>query len=214
MILLASTLYTASTPAFVQKGKAIYLGNKNNKNVCLMINVYWGTEFLQPMMEEFEKRGFSTTFFVGGQWASKNMDMVDMMKRKGFEIANHGYLHRDHKKLSKEQNLKEIKLTNELLKSYKIEPAKLFAPPSGSIGNAMFSACKDLDMKVIMWTRDTIDWRDHNEDLICKRAIKNISGGDLILMHPTKDTLAALPKILDTIKEKGLTATTVSKTIE
>ena len=43
--------------------------------------------------------------------------------------------------------------------------------------------------KVILWSIDTIDWRDKSEKIVYKRATKNISGGDLVLMHPKEHTL-------------------------
>ena len=64
-----------------------------------------------------------------------------------------------------------------------------------------------------MWTRDTIDWRDKDAELIYQRATKNLSGGDLILMHPTEKTATILPKILDEIKRLNLRAVTVSETL-
>ena len=89
----------------------------------------------------------------------------------------------------------------------------LFAPPSGAYDKLTVSCADSLGYKTIMWTRDTIDWRDHDENLIYQRAIKNVKGGDLILMHPTEATAKALPRIIKTIKEKGLNLTTVSQTI-
>lgn len=78
----------------------------------------------------------------------------------------------------------------------------------------MFDACKQLEYKVIMWTRDTIDWRDHDADIIYQRAIRDIKAGDLILMHPTDQTVAALPRILDYIKSVKLSADVVSNVIK
>ena len=80
----------------------------------------------------------------------------------------------------------------------------LFAPPSGSYSKNTLKVSKSLNYKTIMWTKDTIDWRDSDENLIISRATKNVSSGDFILMHPKTHTLNALPKIIDTIKEKGL----------
>ena len=64
-----------------------------------------------------------------------------------------------------------------------------------------------------MWTRDTIDWRDKDAELIYQRAIKNAKGGDLILMHPTEKTLEALPKIIDYFQTNGFNLTTVTQTL-
>ncbi len=74
-------------------------------------------------------------------------------------------------------------------------------------------ACEDLGYKVIMWTRDTIDWRDHDADLIFTRATQNLTPGELILLHPTDATVVALPRILDYLKVVGLTADVVSNVI-
>ena len=65
-----------------------------------------------------------------------------------------------------------------------------------------------------MWTRDTIDWRDHDADLIYRRAVKNIKGGDLILMHPTECTVKALERIVIGVSAAGLKIAPVSQVIE
>ena len=67
----------------------------------------------------------------------------------------------------------------------------------------MFEVCEELGYTVIMWTRDTIDWRDHDAALIAERALKGIKAGDLILLHPTEKTVEALPSILDGIAAAG-----------
>lgn len=202
----------------VQKEKEayapIYKGSSDERKICLMVNVYWGTEYVLPMAELFEKYNFKTTFFIGGSWAAENPDVVKRLSEMGFELGNHGYNHKNHKKLDKEGNKKEILVTERLLQEITGKaPARLFAPPSGEVGEDMKKVCDDYGYKVIMWTRDTIDWRDKNSSLTFSRAIKDMSAGDLILMHPTAHTLEALPKILKYVAASGFEATTVSDVI-
>lgn len=197
---------------------AIYQGNVDGGSVALMFNVYENKENVLSIATILEKYGFSATFFVGGSWVAKNQTALLKIATAGFEIGNHGYLHRDHAKLSYDDNKKEIKVTERLVDGMlsslpEYQNSKLFAPPSGSLGENMFKACEDLGYKVIMWTRDTIDWRDHDAHVIYNRAIKNIKSGDLILMHPTDCTVEALPMILEYIKSLGLKADTVSRVI-
>ena len=89
----------------------------------------------------------------------------------------------------------------------------LFAPPSGAFNKTTLQVANDLGYKTIMWSKDTIDWRDKDADLVYTRATKNVVGGDLILMHPTEHTAKALPNILEYYKNNNLVATTVSNTI-
>ena len=89
----------------------------------------------------------------------------------------------------------------------------LFAPPSGDFNKTTLQVASDLNYKTIMWSKDTIDWRDKDEDLVFTRATKNVGGGELVLMHPTAHTLKALPKILNYFFNNGLQVSTVSNTL-
>ncbi len=197
---------------------AIYEGSDESGGVALMFNVYENAENVQKIADMLLERGYSTTFFIGGSWAAKNPNTLLRIAAAGFEIGNHGYLHRDHSALSLKQNTDEILLTERLIDSVlsslpDYKNCKLFAPPSGSLGDNMFAACAKLDYRVIMWTRDTIDWRDHDADVIFDRAIKGLSAGDLVLMHPTDATLEALPRILDYLDSVDLHVAKVSDVI-
>lgn len=197
---------------------AIYVGDENSGSVALMFNVYEKTETTLKIAKLLSEHGFRATFFVGGKWVERNGTALIRLYNMGMEIGNHGYLHRDHSTLNYDKNLDEITLAERLIDAFlkdfpDYENSKLFAPPSGAVGKDMFTACESLNYKVIMWTRDTIDWRDHDKDLIFARATKDIKAGDLVLMHPTEATLSALPKILEYIKSVGLKADTVSNVI-
>lgn len=197
---------------------AIYSGNELSNKVGLMFNVYENSDLTEQIAETLEQYSFSATFFVGGCFVARHKNTVLKLAACDFEIGNHGYLHRDHAKLGVVENENEIRLTerliDDILKDFPDRKnCRLFAPPSGSMGKEMFKACENLGYKVIMWTRDTVDWRDHDENVIFERAVNGLKAGDLILMHPTQATLKALPRILEKLVEKGLVADKVSNVI-
>ena len=90
---------------------------------------------------------------------------------------------------------------------------KLFAPPSGSFGQNTLKAAQSMGYKTIMWTKDTIDWRDQDENVLYQRAINKPKGGDLILMHPTLSTSKILGKVLAFYQKEGYNLTTVYENI-
>lgn len=195
------------------KIKAIYNGNTENPNISLMVNVYWGTEYLDDMLNIFQKTGTKVTFFVGGMWAIENEDYLKKFILYGHEIGNHGYYHKEHSKLTKERNEEEISITHRVVKSLVGVDMNLFAPPSGDYNDLTLEVAKNLGYKTIMWTKDTIDWRDKNTSLIYSRAVAKPKNGDLILMHPTKNTVEALNGIIKFYKDEGFNLTTVSTNI-
>ena len=192
-----------------------YSGDENSKKVSLMINVYWGTEFLDDMLDVLAQNDVKTTFFVGGTWAVRESEMLKKIYDAGHEIGNHGYYHKNQGKLSAEKNNEEIQNTHNLVKELIGVEMNLFAPPSGSYNKRTVEVANQLGYKTIMWTdgRDTIDWRDHDSNLIYQRAVKNCKGGDFVLMHPTEATRDALDKIIKTLKCQGLELCTVSENL-
>lgn len=190
--------------------RVIYSGSTEKNNVCFMINVYQGNEYVKNMLDILDLYNVKTTFFIGGCWASKNIDLVKEIYTRGHEIGNHGFYHKNQDKLDYSSNLTEIKTCHDLIsKNIGIEMT-LFAPPSGAYNSATVDAATSLNYKTIMWTHDTIDWRDQNTDLIFKRATNSLTNGDLILMHPTQKTVEALTSILSTAINNGFNPTTVT----
>lgn len=192
---------------------AIYNGDRASDKVALMFNVYERTDNVKKIMEILKSRNATATFFVGGCWADDNTETLNEMVNGGFEIANHGYFHKDHKKLNLEKNKEEILLTEKIVEALCGYKTRLFAPPSGSFNVTTLKASAELGYKVIMWSKDTIDWRDSDEKLIIKRATNGVGGGDLILMHPKDVTVAVLGRILDVLSQSGLKPSTVTQTI-
>ncbi len=191
-------------------GEYVYYRSDKPKGVSLMFNVYENTDNVYRIMDVLDEYSAKATFFLGGCWADDNIDCVRDIAKRGHEVGTHGYFHKDHSKMTYEQNLSEIRPSVKLLNAVLGSEIALFAPPSGAFNDAAVTAAHSLDLRTIMWSRDTIDWRDGDVSLIVKRATENLQNGEFILMHPKDVTVKALPEILNRVREGGFTAVTVS----
>lgn len=197
------------------EGSQIYRSaGENATGVSLMFNVYWGTEEVYRILETLSAHEAQATFFIGGCWADDNVDCLRAIYAAGHEIGNHGYFHKDHDKLDLVNNQKEISDCNRFIELALGEYPILFAPPSGAYNDDTLKAAGLLGMKTILWSKDTIDWRDKNAALIYTRATKNVRAGDFILMHPMKETADALDDILKFYETNSLKAVTVSENLK
>lgn len=192
---------------------AIYRGDSTKNKACIMINVYWGSEYIEPILNILNENNIKTTFFVGGYWVSKNEDLLKKIVESGHEVGNHGYNHKDHDKISESQNRDEILYNHKVVSEIVGLEMNLFAPPSGAYNKTTLKVADSLGYKTIMWSKDTIDWRDHDTNLIIQRATKNIQSGDLILAHPTENTVLALQSIIDAYHKQNISLSTVSDTV-
>ena len=178
-----------------------------------MFNVYQNTSNVYKILDILDEYSAKATFFLGGSWADDNVDCTREIAARGHEIGSHGYFHKDQSVMNYRQNLEEISPSVKLLNAVLGDEIKLFAPPSGAFCDATLSAASSLGLKTIMWSRDTIDWRDSDVNLIYSRATNNISSGEFVLMHPMDVTVAALPDILSYIISNGLALVTVSENL-
>ncbi|WP_407272196.1 polysaccharide deacetylase family protein [Radiobacillus sp. PE A8.2] len=189
----------------------IYRGHPDKQMVALLINVAWGEENIPSMLNTLKKNSVKATFFIEGKWASNNADLVKMIKEEGHLIGNHAFNHPDMKHLTKEQNLEQIKKTNDIIKAIIGEAPKWFAPPSGSFNDEVVKIASELKMETILWSVDTVDWKKPSTSVMLNRVISNIHPGAMILMHPTDVIEQGIEQLILNLKEKGYKIGTVDR---
>lgn len=181
-----------------------YKGNVDDKIIAFTCNVDWGNQYIPKMLKIFREHNIKITFFVTGRWAEKYNDLLMLIYDGGHEIGNHGYLHRDYSLLSYELNKHEIEKADRIISNIIGTKPKYFAPPSGAYNENTVRAAKDLNYEVIMWSIDTIDWKeDSTKDKIINRVIGKIHNSAIVLMHPKEETVKALPFIIKNLEERG-----------
>lgn len=191
----------------------IYKGREEKQAVSFVINVAWGEEYLPSMLQTLQKQNVKATFFIEGRFAKNNPDIVKMIAEEGHEIGNHSFSHPDMSRMSKEEAYKEIKQTNDILFSITGETPRLFGPPSGAFNKDTLRAVRSLSMETILWTVDTVDWKNPNPVSMKLKIISKSHAGAIVLMHPTKVTDQTLEEMIVGVQNKGFVIIPVSELI-
>ncbi|GIP36864.1 hypothetical protein J31TS4_01440 [Paenibacillus sp. J31TS4] len=189
----------------------VYKGNPEKPMAALMINVAWGDEYLPRMLDILKKENVHATFFFDGSWLSKHVETAKEIQAQGHELSNHAYSHKNMSTLSRQQAIEEISKTEKLLTEQLGVSNTLFAPPSGDFDQETVKIARELKLQTVLWTIDTVDWRNPAPEQILAKLSRTMEPGALILMHPTKSSSAALEGIIRIIKQKGLALGTVSE---
>ncbi|MFS0553102.1 polysaccharide deacetylase family protein [Brevibacillus sp. 179-C9.3 HS] len=192
----------------------IYRGNPNKPAISFMINVAWGNEYLDSMLDTLDKHKVKTTFFLDGSWVKRYPEEAKKILARGHEIGNHAYSHPDMNTLGSQRIHQEISRTQDVIfKTLEVKPT-LFAPPSGAFNQRVVQiAHSSYQMKTILWTADTVDWQKPSPAYVIKKISRLMGNGVLVLMHPTSTSEASLDQLLTIAKQKGLQPTTVSEVI-
>jgi peptidoglycan/xylan/chitin deacetylase (PgdA/CDA1 family) len=92
---------------------------------------------------------------------------------------------------------------------------RLFRPPYGSYDPETFRELKALHLLMILWSTDTEDYKMPGVDAIVHSALAGAHPGAIILMHDgggdRSQTIAALPRIIKGLKNRGLRPVTVPR---
>lgn len=191
----------------------IYRGNSNKKMVALMINVAWGNEHLESMLQTLRERQVKATFFLDGSWLTKNPDHAKLIVADGHEIGSHAYSHPNMSRITTERIIQELEKTNDRIKEVLGLDVRLFAPPSGDFDSRVVQLAWERKMLTILWTLDTVDWRKPPVAQMVNKIVSNVDAGYLILMHPTYATANGLDAMITGIIEKGYAIDIVSNVI-
>ena len=157
--------------------------------------------------------GIKATFFLLGDWAAANPEMVREIAAEGHEIANHTYSHPALTWLNEEEMKSDIEAAQQILNSLSKTPVQLFRPPYGDYNTSVVDVVRDMGFSaVVMWDVDTRDWTGSAAGTIAYRVEEGASSGSIVLFHlHGAHTAESLGEIIPNLKERGYVFTTVSE---
>lgn len=172
----------------------------------------------ERILNILEKYNIKATFFVIGVNIQNYPEPLKKIYAAGHEIGNHSFSHNNEKALNGSNALEEMQKCEDLIyECVGIRP-KLFRPPRGACNTYVIDAAKKLNYSIALWSIDTLDWRNTPSKQISENVIKNLRGGDIILMHDytsgKNTTCDALEYIIPVLLSQGYEFVTVSELIE
>jgi peptidoglycan/xylan/chitin deacetylase (PgdA/CDA1 family) len=198
--------------------KPVSLGQLKPKHKYIAITIDDGYGFQPEMLALLQKYDARCTTFVLGGWAASNTSTLKKLDAAGFEIANHTWDHKTLTKLSEEQQRSELLRTQKVISAVTGNQAPYMRPPGGATNARVKSVAADLGYQQVMWTRTFADSSKHASADNSYHWVMEYGGGvrpgDIILCHwGSKNTLAAMRRILPELKAQGYEFVTVSELI-
>ena len=161
------------------------------------------------IIDVLNKYDIKATFFVLGNRAINNKDILRKMVDSGMEIGNHTYNHLLLTKYDENKIRSEIEDTSEVIYNATKKRPKLLRPSYGSVNNKIK---KVANMPIIIWDIDTLDWKYHNSKRITSRVVNKVRDGDIILMHDIYSaSLNALSNIIPILQDNGYEFVTIDE---
>ena len=145
----------------------------------------------------------------------RNKSIAQRLLNEGHILANHSFSHAVLTKLKTEACNTELSQTNTLIKAVSGEKPAIFRPPYGSQNDQLGEIAKKLGLISVMWNIDSLDWADPIPDAIADRVLRQLDeeGKGILLFHDIhKQTVKALPEILNGLHQRGYKVVTLDGT--
>jgi peptidoglycan/xylan/chitin deacetylase (PgdA/CDA1 family) len=158
----------------------------------------------------------AATFFMIGEQVAGNGALLKRELADGYELGDHTW---NHANVSGGGSFASGEITsaaNAIQTASGFRPC-LFRAPGGAVSSSLTSAARALGFTTIEWDVDPQDWARPGTDAIYSRIMSQVRPGSIILMHdgggPREQTLAALPRVIASLKARGYGFVTVGQMI-
>jgi len=138
------------------------------------------TPAILDTLAEYDVRAM---FFVCGEMASYNKELLARMAEEGHTVGNHTWSHPLLTKLSRGRIRSEMERTSDVIEEGYGERPQWFRAPYGAWNRTTFRLGAELGMEPLAWTVDTLDWTEPGARTIVGRVRNGAAPGVVVLSH-------------------------------
>ena len=165
--------------------------------------------YTPQLLDLLKEEHVPAAFFVVGENARANPELLRRMKEEGHTVSLHSYSH------SNTWLLSFRKLKKELEEGLAAAPASCYRPPWGRSNLFLNHLLKKHGLQMVLWDVMAQDWqKSATPELICEKLLKRVKPGSIICLHDAgensggaKDaplrTTEALRKAIPALRAKG-----------
>ena len=166
------------------------------------------------LLDVLDRHRIKGAFFINGHRISQrsaegveNQAVLRDLWRRGHFVGNHTQTHKDVTTLDEEGWRLEVKQVEQLVSWVTGRRPWLFRPPFGRADATAVSHLARDGYTVVMWNLDPLDWKASTPaDLLARtQAVieENPEGGVLLLHDTNRNTVEALPLIIEWLEERN-----------
>jgi peptidoglycan-N-acetylglucosamine deacetylase len=156
-------------------------------------------------------------FFLIGEQAAKQPELVRQIAAQGHVIGNHTYTHTDPLRLTARELAMEIDRTNEVITKITGVRPTLFRPPFGHATDALEDLMAQRSMRTVLWDNSPSDYEQPSAAHMARGVLETArpGPGTIVLLHDgdaagsansdRAQTCQALTPIITGLRQQGFT---------
>ena len=175
------------------------------------------------VLDILDRHGAKATFFCIGKEALRYPELCREIVRRGHAVENHGHSHSSlFAVFGPRRTASDVDLGQQNLRAITGEAPRFFRPTAGVRSVFLDPVLVQRNLHLASWTRRGFDTNERRAEVVFRRLSKNLEGGSILMLHDGNAALTmqgvpvileVLPRLLDAIKQAGLSAVTLRSVI-
>ena len=201
--------------ALTAAGRCFEHGRRDTPRAALTFDDGPDPVHTRRILEILARYGVRATFFCVGHHVVALPDEVRRIVAAGHELGNHSWSHPFLPDLTGDQLREQIDRTAEAVARVTGEAPTRFRPPYGALSPEVLAALEGLPDTLTLWDVDSRDWARPGSERIAATVLEAAGPGSVVLLHEgggdRRQTVRALPAIIEGLLERGLELVTVGE---
>ncbi|MFE3451735.1 polysaccharide deacetylase family protein [Nonomuraea sp. NPDC059194] len=165
------------------------------------------SEYTTRVLDILRRHDVRATFFLIGANIRQHRALARRVFEQGHSLQNHSWSHPDMRGLSWPAFKRQVLDTDAEIRKQTGYTPQCLRPPYGAVDKRVRKRAAALDKRLRLWTVDPRDWARPGAKSIARWTLKQVEPGGIVLFHDgggdRRQTVAALPKIIKTLKARG-----------
>lgn len=177
------------------------------KQIVLTFDQGYENGYTSQILDTLKEKNVKAIFFLTGDYAKTEKDLVRRMISEGHCIGNHGMTHAKLPTLDADGIKEEIgSLHDYVLNEYGYE-MQYFRPPCGEFSEESLAVTQELGYQTIFWSFAYVDWNvddQPNPTTATEKMLSSAHDGAIYLLHSVSKTNAdVLGNVIDQLRAEG-----------
>lgn len=148
------------------------------------------------LLNSLEKHNVKATFFMEGRRLEQEADCARRVQTAGHDIGNHSYNHPEFDKIPIEECIREVELTQEIIKKELGFYPTLLRPPAGVLPKIVEETFLAKGFDIVLWSYSVRDWEGPNAKSVSERILSQAFPGAIIALHDRTEWLIDILEII------------------
>ncbi len=217
----ASIYYATYAVRSQWMGPTIWRGGSQTGAVALTFDD-GPSEDTEKILDILAAHHLSATFFMIGRNVERLPETTRRVVAEGHEIGNHSYSHPIFLYRTPRETRQQLERAQAVITETVGVRPRLARPPCGVRTPAYFRSARRLGLRTVQWDVVGFDWKRRSGQRIAQDVLRKARARSIILLHDgdstgkqdRRETVVALPLIIEGLRARGLRIAPLSQLLE